>query len=116
MSDRAATTRRTPGPWALALLVFGGTLAWVVRFAVGYAVVPEACARGDVLLHVVTLVTALAAAGALAWSWRVLGHTEDAARRFVLMAGMALDVFFLGAILLEGSAVLFVDACTKGAV
>lgn len=112
--DRTETTR--PGWVLLAVLFSGGTVAWAVRFGAGYLLVPTACVIGDWVLHLVTLVTAGAAALTLWLSVRWIGRTNDVPVRFTLYVGAALDAFFLGAILLEGSGVLFVDACARGSL
>lgn len=112
--DRAERTR--PG-WLLFIVLFsGGTVAWALHFGLGYLLVPAACELGDWLLHLVTVVTALGALAALVLSLRWAKRTDDAPVGFTLLVGAALDAFFLGAILLEGSGVLFVDACMKGAI
>lgn len=119
MTAAEPTTEHTaerPGWLVFSLLVAGGTLAWAVRFALGYLLVPAACEVGDWILHVVTAVTALAALAALLLSLRWARRVDDVPVRFTLLVGAALDAFFLGAILLEGSGVLFVDACMKGAI
>lgn len=109
-------SRIRPGWGAFVLLVFGGTIAWAVRFALGYLLVPTACEIGEWILHVVTVASAAAAVAALVLSSRWASRVTDPSLRFTLWFGMALDVFFLGAILLEGSGVLFVDACAKAAI
>jgi hypothetical protein len=113
-SDRTRTER--PGWFLFLVLVSGGTVAWAVRFALGYLLVPTACEVGDWVLHLVTVVTALAALLVLVLSLRWADRTDDTAVGFTLLVGAALDAFFLGAILLEGSGVLVVDACMKGAI
>lgn len=109
-------THDRPGPTALVMVIFGGTIAWAVRFGLGYLFVPAACAYGDWLLHVITLVTALAAVAALVVSLRWARQVGHPPLRFSLWFGAALNVFFLAAILLEGSGVLLVDACAKAAL
>lgn len=110
------TARDRPGAVGITLLVFGGTIAWALRFGLGYLLVPAACATGGWLLHVVTLVTALLALAALVLALRWARRLADPSLRFSLWFGVALNVFFLAAILLEGSGVLFVDACAKAAL
>lgn len=116
MTTTSDTARTRPGPVVLSLLVFGGMLAWAIRFALGYLLVPTACEVGDWLLHVVTGVTALLGLLAVIGSLRLARRITDPPVRFSLWFGIALNVFFVGAILLEGSAVLLVDACAKGAI
>jgi hypothetical protein len=110
------TARARPGAVAIMLAVFGGTIAWALRFGLGYLLVPAACEIGDWLLHLVTLGTALLALAALVLSLRWARRLDDPPLRFSLWFGAALNVFFLAAILLEGSGVLFVDACAKAAL
>lgn len=116
MTTTPEQTARQPRPALLVLLVFGGTIAWAIRFGLGYLLVPTACEVGDWVLHLVTLVTAAAAVLALVRSLGWARRVTNPAVRFSLWFGVALDVFFLGAILLEGSGVLFVDACAKAAI
>lgn len=113
-TERPDVTR--PGWVLMAVLFGGGTAAWAARFAAGYLLVPTACVAGALVLHIVTVLAAVAAALALWFSVRWIGRTDDVAVGFTLAIGAALDAFFLGAILLEGSAVLVVDACAKGAI
>lgn len=112
----ADTAPDQPGPIVLVLQIFGGMIAWTLRFGLGYFFVPMACTAGDWILHVITLVTALAAVAALVSSLRWARRIDSSALRFSLWFGVALNVFFLAAILLEGSGVLFVDACAKAAI
>ncbi|MFA9443921.1 hypothetical protein [Egicoccus sp. AB-alg6-2] len=116
MRTTADVEQVRPGWVVLTLLIFGGTIAWALRFGLGYLFVPAACEVGDWILHLVTLVAALLAIVALVLSLRWAKRVTDPSVRFSLWFGIALDVFFLGAILLEGSGVLLVDACAKGAI
>lgn len=116
MTATVDTGQREPRPVALVLVVFGATIAWAVRFALGYLFVPAACEVGDWLLHLITLGTTLAGAVALVLSLRWARRPYRSPVRFSLWFGAALNVFFLAAILLEGSGVLFVDACAKAAI
>jgi hypothetical protein len=103
--------------WAgLILVVFGVTLLWALRFAVAYLLVPTACIEGEWLLHLVGGVTLVASAGVLAVNLALLRRPFDVPVRFLLLVGLALNVFFLGVTALESSAVFFVDACAKGAI
>lgn len=116
MTTTETTTSARPGWTTLLLLIFGGTIAWAIRFGAGYLLVPTACVAGAWVLHLVTVLTALAAAAALLFSLRGMRRIDDTSVTFVLGGGAALNAFFLAAILLEGSGVLFVDACLKGAL
>jgi hypothetical protein len=103
--------------WTWLILVgFGVTILWAVRFAVAYLLVPVACVEGEWLLHVVGGVTLLASAGVLALNLVWLRRPLDVPVRFFLLVGLGLNVFFLGVVALESSAVFFIDACAKGAI
>jgi hypothetical protein len=109
-------TRDQPA-WAWLLLVtFGVTLLWAVRFAAAYLLVPTTCLVGDWLLHVVGLVTIVAAVAVLLVNVRWVRQPWTTPVRFLLAVGLALNAFFLAVTVLESSAVLFVDACAKGAI
>jgi hypothetical protein len=117
MSATAPVRARDQPAWAWLLLVsFGGTLLWAVRFAVAYLLVPTACLVGDWLLHVVGLVTILAALVVVLVNLRWARQPWATPACFLLAVGLALNVFFLAVTVLESSAVLFVDACAKGAI
>jgi hypothetical protein len=105
-----------PGWTGLILVAFGVTILWAVRFAVAYLLVPLACLEGAWLLHVVGGVTLLAGLGVLALNLLWLRRPLEVPVRFFLLVGLGLNVFFLGVTALESSAVLFVDACAKGAI
>jgi hypothetical protein len=113
----AATDDQSRPGWTWLLLVaFGVTILWAVRFAIAYLLVPTACVEGEWILHVLGVVTLLASAGVLALNLLWLRRPLEVPVRFFLLVGLALNVFFLGVIALESSAVFFVDACAKGAI
>jgi hypothetical protein len=105
-----------PGWTWLILVAFGVTILWAVRFAVAYLLVPRACVEGAWILHVLGVATLLASAGVLVRNVLWLRRPLEVPVRFFLLVGLALNVFFLGVIALEASAVFFVDACAKGAI
>lgn len=111
------------GLWPLWFGMLAGPIAWSVRLLVSYPLVPVACARGgDLLLHLVTLATALVAlaAGLVSWRrWRRAGETGQAGAgerrrrdRFMALFGVFSSGFFFLVILVEGSMVFLVSACT----
>jgi hypothetical protein len=97
--------------------VVGGTATWATRFAVGYLLVPPACQMGTGILHIVHTVAVLISAGFVLLPILVLRRTDATPPvRFLLLLGVALNVFFLATILLESSAALVVDPCAKGSI
>lgn len=109
--------RRTLRWWAgVALIILGALIAWALRFAVGYLLAPAACEVGMWVQWLTSGVFLLAGAGALALNLRLLRTEVDVATRFLAYVGIALNVYFLGVMLLETSALIFVDACAKGAI
>jgi hypothetical protein len=112
----ATDDQARPGWTWLILVAFGVTILWAVRFAIAYLLVPTACVEGEWILHVLGVATLLASVGVLALNLRWLRRPLEVPVRFFLLVGMALNVFFLGVIALESSAVFFVDACAKGAI
>jgi hypothetical protein len=119
VSNERDSTRPDPRPAGLGMAVAGqlrGTVLWAVRFAVACLLVPTACLVGDWLLHVVGLVTILAALVVVLVNLRWARQPWATPARFLLAVGLALNVFFLAVTVLASSAVLFVDACAKGAI
>lgn len=109
-------TTRQPAWWLLVLVAFGATIVWAVRFGLSYLLVPVACTSGDIVLHLVSVVSLLAGAAVTAvnllWLRRPLGTQA----RFALLFGAVLNVFFVGVTFLEATTVFFIDACAKGAI
>jgi hypothetical protein len=112
----AASTRR------LWIYVAVGPVAWTAHLLVSYLLLPVACATGlTVLLHMVTLLTALptAAAGALALgAWLDLTTAAPGAergsgrqRQWLALAAVLLDALFLLVIVLEGIPNFFLGPC-----
>ncbi len=105
--------------------LLGGALAWTLRLAVAYALNPVACATGwTILIHLVTLVTALITLAAIVVAfrgWRTSGlgtRTEVGGPAgwsgFLSLLGVLLNLVFLLAILLEGSAAFVIGPCAVG--
>lgn len=103
--------------------VLAGPIAWTVHLLLSYALLPLACASGLlILLHAVTLATALvtAAAGFVAYRRQSEPGTDDRGGvrgpstgyvRFMARSGVALSALFLFVILLEGLPVFFLGPC-----
>lgn len=103
--------------------VFGGPLAWALRFASSYLLVPVACREGTWLLHLVTVAALLLAGAAGVVAWRSFRRDPDGTeaddvrqRRVVLgVVGVALSGFFAVVTLFESVANLVIDPCLKAA-
>lgn len=97
--------RNQAGLW-FALL--GAPVAWLVHLGLSYLLVPHACAAGSAaMLHVVTVVTVVAGAGALATAWRRRGAGDA----FLGLVGVAISLLFVAVTLLEGIQPVLVDPC-----
>lgn len=103
--------------------VFGGALAWALRFGWSYLLVPVACREGTWILHLVAVVAVMlgVAAGVVAWREARRGETgnepEDVRQRRVVLGsvGVILSGFFVAVTLFESVANLVVDPCLKAA-
>jgi len=108
-------------PLRLAFGALGGILAWILHLGGSYALVPRVCEAGSLtLLHLLTVGTALVAAGAVASAWSCLrGGKGDGAPATgpdapgcLAMGGVFTSGFFLFLILAEGlPALLGGDPC-----
>lgn len=96
----AAKVRRS---WRGVALYAVPPAAWMGHLLVSYLLVPPACDRSTVPLHLTTAVFVLAAAGAT-----LAGRTL---RRSDRRAGTALGWFFVFIIALQGAANAVVDPC-----
>ena len=97
-------------------VVLGAMIAWALRFTFGYLFTPASCEVGAWLQWLISGVFILIGAGALLANLLMLRRDLDTATRFLLFVGVALNVFFLGVMLLEMTAIAVVDACAKGAI
>jgi uncharacterized membrane protein len=113
-----------PGQRALLWFgVLGGALAWGVRFAWSYLLVPVACREeGTWMLHLVALGALVVAAAAGVVSWRSFRRDppEEAddvrQRRTVLgLVGVFLSGFFVVVTAFESVANFVIDPCLKAA-
>lgn len=102
--------------------VLGGALAWGLRFAGSYLLVPVACREGTWMLHVVALAAIVVAVAAGLVSWRAYrrGPQDEAVdvrqRRLVLgLVGVLLSGFFTVVTLFESVANFVIDPCLKAA-
>jgi nicotinamide riboside transporter PnuC len=103
--------------------LLGGPIAWTAHLLLSYPLVPVVCATGgELLLHAITLVTAvvsLAAAIVGWWSWRKAraaqpGATQDRLVRrtnFMGRAGALTSGLFFLVIIAEGLPVLLQNPC-----
>lgn len=122
------TRRRTdPGSAPLWFAVLGPPVLWAVRFGASYALLPHACASGDVRpLYALTVATllAVAAAGVAGWvQWRRLAPgargevgAPEARARFMAVVGVLGSALFFAVVVLEGLALVFIDPCLTGGV
>lgn len=122
MSQRARPTDRyetiTLAYWAVWAI---GPAAWAVHQNASYASVDWVCRTGGHWLPaVITIATALLAAGAAGLAWRGLQAARRAGgdrgakqRTFVCAAGVAISLLSLTGIGLESLPVAFVDACAR---
>jgi hypothetical protein len=111
--------------WRLWFGLLGAPLAWALHLVVSYPVVPLACATGSaVILHAITIITALVAAcaGVIAWQDfrsidvrgdRAPGDAIQVNRKFLAGLGVSLSLFFLLVILVEGWPVTLQDSCSR---
>lgn len=103
--------------------VLGGALAWGLRFAASYLLVPVACREGTWMLHVVTVAALVMAGAAGVVAWRSFRRDPDGPeaedvrqRRVVLgLVGVLLSGFFAVVTLFESVANLVLDPCLKAA-
>lgn len=106
--------RRSTGRAALTIAVAGAPTAWMVHLLVSYLLVPVACGQdSNVLLHVTTFLTALAAVagGAVAARIRRDARSADRGRAFVALAGMAMSPLFLLLIVVGGASPVLIGPC-----
>lgn len=103
--------------------VLGGALAWGLRFAWSYLLVPVACREGTWMLHVVAAVALLIAAAAGMVAWRSFRRDPDGPeaadvrqRRVLLgLVGVCLNGFFAVVTVFESTANFVIDPCLKAA-
>lgn len=119
--------RTEPGSASLWFAVLGPPVLWAARFGASYALLPYACAPGDVrLLYALTVATllAVAAAGVVGWvQWRRLGPSAgapiggpEARARFMAGLGLLGSALFFAVVVLEGLALVLIDPCRTGGV
>lgn len=111
-----ATTHRPPGRPAWPLLAFaagGGPAAWAAHLGLSYLLVPESCRLGTAMvLHSLTLITAVVALAAVVVAGRTLRAAgEDAVARFVGAVGLVVGGIFVAAILVAGIPSVLIDPC-----
>lgn len=129
---------RSEGLKGLALLwfgVLGGAAAWAIRLTFSYAIVAIGCDFGltgpaafgltmlDMAALTVTAITALVSAVATFVSWRIWRRTRRGAWEhsggpvgrsgYLAIFGVLMSGLFVIVILMEGSAVLFLDICAR---
>jgi hypothetical protein len=119
---RAASGTRAASQWVLWLCLLVGPAAWTAHLLLSYVLVPVACATGLILLlHLVTLLTALAtlaAAGVayLGWEWlsegqRAGNNGSSGGSRFLAASAVLLNGIFLFVILVEGIPTFYLSPC-----
>lgn len=109
--------------FALWFGVLGPIIAWAAQLGISWGLVPYSCDRGNVIwLHINTIVFAVVAIVAFFTAmntYRSLGTVPPAPDRsraldtdhFMSILGMLSSGLFLALILLEGSAVFFLEPC-----
>ncbi len=110
----AVVDRRGARIVTLCVAVAAAPAAWMAHLLVSYLLVPVACRQGsDLLLHVTTVVTALAAAGGGAVALRTWKRARSRARgtAFVALAGAFMSPLFLIVILVGGVGPLLIRTC-----
>jgi hypothetical protein len=120
-------TERPVRPVSRAALWFaflGGPMAWSAHLLASYPLVSVACRLQTTLpLHLITAATALIAAAAALTGWRCYQQVHAggptglgdafARARFMAVAGVALGLFFVFVILVEGLPPLLHDPCLR---
>ena len=97
----------------------GAVVAWIIHILVTYALVPVACAHGDLWIHLVTGLTLAAAAGSLLASWVLLRRTRggesfgEETSAYLARLSLIMGPIFIFAIILQASAVFFISACDR---
>jgi hypothetical protein len=103
------------------LAIAAGPTLWVAHLTFGSALVEYACTKSEWewAIHGLTVATALPVVAAALYCLRLarrVPHAEDAGTlagsvRFLALFGLLTAAISLALILLEGSYVLFIDAC-----
>jgi hypothetical protein len=103
------TTRRDPSRRLLAYAFFGSLTAWALQLGIGYVSSPQLCDRGtEWLLNVLTLITALIAAGSvLAGLMLIRSPEDDSSAPSRLIAGRSRFIGISG-VVLGGVSLLFI--------
>jgi hypothetical protein len=109
------------GMLALWVSVLGAKLAWLAHLALSYPLVPLVCAGGgELLLHTITVVALLAAAGTgfVAWrAWRRLRLANEPDEpgtprgRFMAVYGVLSSGLFAITIVAQGLPTFVLDPC-----
>jgi len=100
---------------------FAGPAAWALHQQIGYMLVRASCLNHTLLVPIVTLLTVVLAlaGGYLSWMpWRTAEENETAANgirahRFLAKLSALFGALFAFAILLQGSAALFLNSCQR---
>ncbi len=120
------TKHRRQDSGRLGVLLFGilaGPFAWAIHLMASYVLVAFVCGREwEIVLHLITLMTAAitAVAGWLAWrQWQGLRTQEEQAaqhslrrRRFMALFGVLNSALFVFVIMAEGIPVFFLSTCS----
>jgi hypothetical protein len=102
--------------------LFAGPAAWAINTQVGYAAVPWACPRSDVVIAVIAVLMACVALAGAYLSWRAwrpapLTPEEQAAGgrpyRMLALAGVGSGILFAVLILAQAAGTLFLHACER---
>jgi hypothetical protein len=107
--DGARTPRNGPSRRLLAYAFFGGLAAWALQLGIGYVSSPQLCDRGtEWLLNVLTLITALIAAGSVFAGLMLIRSPDDnSSASSRLVAGRSRFIGISG-IVLGGVSLLFI--------
>jgi hypothetical protein len=122
MAARLETHSDTGGSMLAWVAVLLGPIAWTVHLLVAYFLVPTTCdASLPWLLHLTTIVTAVASLAAVPLAWREMGRSAESrnsgnqgsmqARRFLGISGMALGLLFAAVVVLEGIPPVLLSPC-----
>jgi hypothetical protein len=105
-------TGSAPSSRALVVAFLAAPVAWVIHLAASVALVPAACELSSVLvLHLVTVVTALAAIGGILATRRYRVAADGGHVALLSSGGFWLGVLFLVLIVLEGIPVFALEPC-----
>jgi cytochrome c oxidase subunit I len=118
-SSRPAT--HAGSRWVLWLCLFAGPAAWTAHLLLSYPLVPWVCASGlPILLHLITLLTALVTLAAAVIAFRGWDQaTQDtrpdderaAATGYLALTGVLMDGLFLFVIVVEGLPSFLLGPC-----